>query len=238
MIANVLSSNPAEPDAVREALLSADADVLVLLESPAWLIEELKDADGVWRTRYPHYWIAGKADAGFRVMLSRWPQHSAVTGERGAWLTGVEGFREAILDRPGGAFTCVLVHPSSPRSPARWRDGNAHVRRLIDRDADRVAARGLPLIAAGDLNGSPTGARSRIAADGGGLRRAKPLLRAEGTWPAWSVWPATIAIDDVLVSIDIEVFAWETRTVPGSDHEAVVVDMHVPLRGAVGSPGG
>ncbi len=215
--------------AVRSLLLDSGADVVGLLEGPVWLMEEFK-AGGVWRERFGHYWVSAKADVGFKVVLTKWPQMDVVTGERGAWLTAAGGMRQMILDRPddrGGPFAFTLIHPHSPRSAARWAEGNEHLTGFIERTRAHIGPRNLPHLAAGDLNATPTGSRSLRLWHELGLRRAKPVLRPTGTWPASSVWPAQLAIDDVLVPRGARVVSWEAVGGTGSDHKAVVVDVDV-----------
>lgn len=227
MIFNAHASD--DEAAVRSLLLDSGADVVGLLEGPAWLMEEFK-AGGVWRERFGHYWVSAKADVGFKIVLTKWPQMDVVTGERGAWLTASGGMRQMILDRPegeGGPFAFTLIHPHSPRSAARWAQGNEHLTGFIDRARAHVGPRDLPHIAAGDLNATPTGSRSLRLWHELGLRRAKPVLRATGTWPASWVWPAQLAIDDVLVPRGARVVSWRAVGGTGSDHKAVVVDVEV-----------
>ncbi|MEM7754318.1 MAG: endonuclease/exonuclease/phosphatase family protein [Planctomycetota bacterium] len=211
---------------VRAVVTSAQADVVGLLEAPAWLVDELREG-GVWRERYPYYFVSDRAGAGFKIVLSRWPQHRVTDGRRGERFTLVGGLRHMLFDRPEGAFAFTLLHPKSPRTPERWQAGNEVVGGLVDRHRDYVSARGIAHVVASDLNATPSGSRSKALARAG-LRRAKPLLTPAGTFPAWLPGPASIAIDDVVVSPRVVVQQWRTAPGGGSDHRAVVVDLWVP----------
>lgn len=227
LVYNALSANTSEPARVRGCILGSDADIVALLEPPDWLIEELK-AGGAWREAYPWYWVAPKAEAGFKVLMSRWPQRSTDTGVDEPQRTALPGFREAIIDRPGGAFVFALIQPKSPRSAARWAEGNAVFEALARRRGAREAATGLPIVVAGDLNATPTGHRSGLASARLGLRRAKPLLVAAGTFPGAMPWPLRIAIDDALVGPGTRVVGWRVVDGAGSDHAAVIIELEVP----------
>ena len=223
LVANALAQN--ENRAVADVLLSADADVLCLHEAPAWLIEELK-VGGRWREAYPHYWISDRAGPGFRVLLSRWPQHDVRSLRRGARFAAIPVGRVAVLDRPAGALAIANIHPRSPRSPDRWREGREIVRTLAEMRREHVEPRGLPLIVAGDLNSTPTGGTSIALASSLGLRRAKPVPRPIGTFGP--LWPAAIAIDGVLAPPSARVTAWRTLDLPGSDHNGLLVELEIP----------
>jgi endonuclease/exonuclease/phosphatase (EEP) superfamily protein YafD len=225
LVFNALAQNERR-EAVRDAVVHADADVVALLEAPAWLIEELR-AGGEWRERYPHYFVSDRANAGFKVVMSRWAQHDATTLREGAQRTAVDGLRQMVLDRPGGAFAFTMIHPHSPRSPGRWARGNEHLDGFARRTREHVPP-GMPHVAAGDLNATPTGSRSRRLARDLGLRRAKPLFTPAGTMPAWAPWPFSLAIDDAVVSSDVGVVGWRAVGGTGSDHRAVIVDLDVP----------
>ncbi|MEM0983684.1 MAG: endonuclease/exonuclease/phosphatase family protein [Planctomycetota bacterium] len=225
LIVNALAQN--EDRTVADMILAQDADIVCLHESPWWLIEELKEG-GRWRETYPYYWLSDRAGPGFLVLLSMWPQRSVTDLRDGAQFAALGPGRTAVIDRPAGAFVMSMLHPRSPRSPTRWREGNEMIDRLIERDRDNIRPRGLPLVVAGDLNTTPTGVRSRWLSERHGLARAKPVLAAAGT--IGPVWPLSIAIDDALVPRGTPVTAWRTIDLPGSDHRGVLVEFELPDR--------
>lgn len=227
LVWNGLAANDADHDEVFDAIRDVDADIVCLLETPAWLVEAFKEG-GQLRDEWPHGWVSPRAGAGVKLMLSRWPQRSAVDGADADRTTMADGLREAVVDRPGGAFTMILFDATSPRSPKAWSQGNAIPRIIAGRDPERTAAVGLPLIAAGDLNGGPASHRSRALAGGLGLTRSKPLAHVGGTFPRASVWPFDVAVDDVFTGRGAEALSWKTVALPGSDHYGVVVDLALP----------
>jgi endonuclease/exonuclease/phosphatase (EEP) superfamily protein YafD len=215
------------PEEALGLILESGADVVALMEPSAALLDLIRESEPL-RTIYPHRWIPDNARGGFRVVLTRWPQVGP--GPRWAWRgggarTGVEGMRVMRVDRPGGAFVLVLVQPESPRSPARWRQGNATLRFATEVVNDRLGTMDLPVVLAADLNGSPTGWRSRYLSKRTGLRRCKPWWVAGGTYPAQLVWPMRVAIDDVWVSEGVSVASWKIVGDGGSDHSAVLVEL-------------
>lgn len=223
LVANLLAGN--ENRSVANVILRQNADVLCLHEPPGWMIEELK-AGGRWREAYPHYWVSDRAGPGFRVLLSRWPQHDARSLRRGARFAAIRVGRVAVLDRPAGALAIANIHPRSPRTPERWRQGLEIARGVAELHHEHIEPRGLPLIVAGDLNSTPTGGTSTRLASSLGLRRAKPVPRATGTFGP--LWPAAIAIDGVLAPPEARVTAWRTLELPGSDHDALLVELELP----------
>jgi len=226
LVYNALAHNE-DREGVRSTILDADADVVGLLEPPTWLVDELREG-GAWRERYPHYFVSERASAGFKVVLSRWPQYDVESRREGAKHTLVAGTRQMLLDRPAGAFAFTLVHPRSPRTPARWRAGNALVETLVARHESLIEPLGVAHVVAGDFNATPMGYRSRALA-AGGLLRAKPLGLSAGTFPGWAPWPLSLAIDDVLVSPLVVVERWRAADGGGSDHRAVIVDLTIPV---------
>ncbi len=150
-------------------------------------------------------------------------------------------FMAAIVQRPEGKFAIVAVHPRSPRSELRWNEGNQTVRALITLSR-KLQSDGLPVVILTDLNSSPTGWRSRAACERGLLRRAKPLLYPDGTYPdvvplnirtgqtsnMGAIWPLSIAIDDALISPNITVAAWGAQDRLRSEHRPVIIDLMIP----------
>lgn len=195
--------------------------------------------------------IATDVTAGF--VVSKWPVREFETG----WLgESARHIIAGVVERPrerGGEFGVIAVHPRSPRSEARWRVGNA-ITEATGLLAARMNAAGLEVVVLADLNSTPTGYRSGLLASEAGLRRAKPLFALTGTYPsewspprngagagpggggggggrAWSLpapWPASIAIDDAMVSRGVDVRGWEAGPFLSSDHRVVLVELEIP----------
>lgn len=205
LIANTRASSADAAAAQLAALTAADADIIALIEPSAELLDAVRRSEP-FRERWPHAHLPDRAAGGFIVAFLRHEPD-------GVELNG----RVVRLAEP---FPCTLVlaHPRSPRSLATWRSGNAEVEGIVGRAGGRG---GVPVIVAGDLNSTGTGRRGRRLASAG-LRAGKPLVEPSGTWPAWSAWPLTIAIDDVWVTPELGIASWATRPMPGSDHLAVI----------------
>ncbi|MCW5774840.1 MAG: endonuclease/exonuclease/phosphatase family protein [Phycisphaeraceae bacterium] len=221
----------ATPERAHALLLDTQADVVVLLEPSATLLDALR-SDEVLRRRLPHRWLPDRAGPGFMVVLSAWPQRAGRDWDEGPAATVVRGTREMLVDRPQGAFALLAIHPDSPRSHERWRTGNQTVEDAAARVRDRLVPTGLPVVVAGDLNSPPMGARVRALCKGTGLRSAKPLLVPAGTYPGGWRWPFSLAIDDALVSAGVGVTGWRTLEGAGSDHAPVLIRLVIPVSAA------
>lgn len=217
----------ATPERAHALLLGTPADVVVLIEPPAALLDVLRNDEALLH-RLPHRWLPERAGPGFMVVLTAWPQRAGEGWGEGPGATVSGGMREMIVDRPRGPFALLAIHPDSPRTPARWRRGNETVENAVARVRDRLVPTGLPVVVAGDMNSSPTGARARALRRSVGLRQAKPLLSPAGTYPARWRWPLSLAIDDALVSGGVGVTGWRTLDRSGSDHAPVLIHLVIP----------
>ncbi|MBL0921388.1 MAG: endonuclease/exonuclease/phosphatase family protein [Phycisphaerales bacterium] len=230
MNAYAWSRNPAGLMSLLEA---TDADVVTILEPPLELVKGMR-ASPTLQAKFPHRHLPEHAEAGSRIMLSRWPaerlrRRSLPPGTpepAGDWRYHGRSWR---IDAPS-PFVLSMIHPESPRTRVRWEQGNQDIDMLEHAMTHMIAPLGLPVVLAGDFNSTPTGWRSRELSRRTGLRRAKPWWAPVGTWPAWSVWPARIAIDDVMVSPGVGVIAWELHTPPPEGRKGVRSSDHVPVK--------
>ncbi len=237
---------------VYDLMERSGADVLSILCPPVSMQAEVNYGPGledIYPGKLTREWGPGPdqilTEITACILVSRWPMDRADTsmaGPLGAQILA------GIVRRPDGPFAVVCVHPRSPRTPERWREGNL----LVEATASVVNAlrdRGLPVVVLTDLNATPTGWRSRWLCGATGLRHTKPLLQAEGTFPrfvplnirtnrksgveAW--WPLTIVIDDALVSPEIGVVSWKTSRHLASEHKPVHVAVRIPRVGTSGA---
>jgi len=220
------------PERAHALLRDTPVDVVVLIEPSAALLDAIR-GDAELMDRLPSRWLPERAGPGFMVVLSAWPQRSGKDWTDGPGGSVVRGMRVMVIERPGGPFALLAIHPDSPRTPGRWRSGNETVEDATAHVRDRLVPLGLPVVVAGDLNTSPTGARARALRRGTGLRQAKPLSVLAGTYPGSWPWPFSLAIDDALVSDGIGVAGWRTLDRAGSDHAPVLIHLVIP---GVGSP--
>lgn len=230
VVANCLASNE-DREALRNTLLGTDADVIALLEAPEWLIDEMREQQkagaGPWRDRYPHYFIPDRARGGFKLLLTKDAARSFETGSTNPNALRGPGWRGGVVEIRGASFGVAMVHPQSPRSPARHSQAESSVDAAIEGLSAAPSDR--PLFVLGDFNSSPTGVNSRRLCGSLGLVRAKPWDDPSGTFPAWAPWPMQIAIDGVLVRPDTNVDLWRTFEIPGSDHLGVSVTVRAPV---------
>lgn len=150
------------------------------------------------------------------MVLSRWPLHTISEDE--------DPYIHVRVDAPFGGFELVGLHLPSPRSHGRWSRGVRIVRELDRPD------QGVPMLLAGDFNGSPWGVRDRDAREVLGMRRAKPVLTFDGTFPSALPWPGRIPIDGVWVDGSWRVVSWEVGSPAGSDHAPVIVELEAGSR--------
>lgn len=182
-------------------------------------------------------------------LVSHWPMREVDTD----WLGDAAAYIIAgIVERPTGEFAVIAVHPRSPRTAERWRMGNQVVH-AVGRLATRLAEQGQPVVVLTDLNSTPSGYRSHHLFWGARLSRAKPLLERAGTYPdevplGLSVhakrvlparWPLSVAIDDALISPEIEVTGWRLGPKLPSEHRPILVELRIPAgRGSTAAEAG
>ncbi len=226
---NVLASRRPS-DAATRLVLESGADLAALCEVPDSLSDAIFD-EGAMRGTFPHtvrrVWYSGPPTTN-QVLLSRWP----ITRPDGRPLD--ESFTtviEAVVHAPSGPVGVVVVHLFSARTDGAWRYALEEAERAAEA-ARRLEAAGMPVIVVGDLNSTPSGLASRTLASLAGLRRCKPWLCADGTFPAYLPWPLRIAIDDAMVSHAVSVASWRTLGPAGSDHRPVLVDLALVPRPA------
>ncbi len=210
------------PEPVLSLLLATSADVVAITEAPRSLLERLR-ADPEVQARFPYRDLPPWDLTHTRLVLSRTPLEPLI--DRAALAKGDarRAFRLVRVEHERGPFVLLTLQPASPRTPARWREGNALVGTAIESLLEHAPDE--PIILLADLNSTPSGFRSRLLWTEMGLRRCKPLAVAAGTYPAGLPWPLTLAIDDAWVSRHWRVAGWRTISGLGSDHRAVEVGL-------------
>jgi endonuclease/exonuclease/phosphatase (EEP) superfamily protein YafD len=212
MVANVLVGG-ATADSVAAAVRAERPDVLALVELTPRLAGALDGTD--LRELLPFRALTPQPRRGVGIYAR---QPLAGDGRLdGANLlcrqveVGLDGRRAGIV--------AVHAYPPRPGSTELWR-GDLEAFRAV------AAAQAGPLVVVGDFNATADHAGFR-ALLGAHLRdahqaRGRGLVR---TWPALGPLPPLLHLDHVLVSDDLAVLAVHERTVPGSDHLAVVADL-------------
>ncbi|MCC6286000.1 MAG: endonuclease/exonuclease/phosphatase family protein [Phycisphaerales bacterium] len=227
LVFNGSSSRLSAPEKALAMLHDLDPDVIVLIEPSRTLLDLIRADDALARS-HPFRRLPDTAKSGWRLVLTRWPQQGGPDFAGGAEDAAHGGMHVMVVDRPAGAFGLVQVNPESPRTLARWRAGNARVEGAINAIRERLMPRGVPVIVAGDLNASPTGARSARLARGADLARAKPRFVLDGTFPAGLPAVFRLPIDDVFASPGVGLVEWRVLPSCGSDHRAVLVRLCLP----------
>jgi hypothetical protein len=248
-------SSLSDKAAVYALMEKSGADVLSILSPPVHMQFDVFDGPGlkdkyagklIRRWREAPDSMSTEISPGF--VVSRWPLERVDCSFVGSMA---DRFICAIVQRPEGRFAVVAVHPRSPRTQARWNEGNAVVLALVTLSR-KLQSDGFPVVVLSDLNASPTGWRSQEACGEGGLRRAKPLLYCDGTYPDvvpinirtgqmsnfGAIWPLSIAIDDALISPEVDVAAWGALDRLKSEHRPVIVDLRIPSPRASGANSG
>lgn len=217
-------------DAVVAAIERSDADLVCILEA-SWHTVRAIRASGVMEERYPYRILPEDGKEWGVAVLSRYPMSvDEVRDEHwDRWWDYYNYRRFATVHAPWGDFLHAMLIPSSPRSPDRWRMGNALLEDNIEILRAYYLPKGLPMVVTADLNASPTMWRTGRVRRALGLHRCKPLWGVRGTWPAKNPAWKRFSIDDVFVSRGIGVSSWRVMEgETGSDHAPVVVDLVMP----------
>ena len=209
--ANLLYSNPS-PAQAAHALLSADADVLVMVEMDTPLRDAILDATAAGD--YPYRVERADLESESIGVWSRLPIASG-----GMVEVSQRSTVDLVLDVGGRSIRLLGVHPYPPtRDVDGWSAQLAAIGRL-------AAASSLPTVVVGDFNASrwhpsyrallATGLRDSHKALGHGWSVSWPM--DEGMLP-----PPFVRIDHALFSDGTTPVALHDLTIPGSDHKGFV----------------
>lgn len=206
LFANVWWHNQ-ELEALVEAILDLDADILVLVEVHKQTRTILADL----ATAYPHradclqHWTCDGA------ILSRLPIVDDVSDWRAEQRMAMSAAR---VQTSFGPIAVAGVHLDQPLPPGRLRHQERQAAALVE----MLAPIREPMLLVGDFNSAPWGRLLR------GLRQASSLKIAwglEGTWPAFLPWPMRIPIDHAFTGRGLELVDRQVIRLPGSDHMAL-----------------
>jgi endonuclease/exonuclease/phosphatase family metal-dependent hydrolase len=214
---NMAFSNPTPAEGI-ETLLDAEPDLLALQEVTLAHQVALDSTDLV--DDLPHVRTGAEDGALGWVLASRWPilDHGVDRIDRWPvpWI---------VVGTPRGRvrFTGVHTPPPGLADPGAWSDQLEALPAVL---GDVGAAR---RIVAGDFNATTDHAAFRAVTAGSDLADARSALGGWGpTWPDGRRTPAFAAIDHVLASRDAEVVDVAQLGGLGSDHRAVVAELHLP----------
>lgn len=209
---NLFVDNP-DVDAAASDVVEAQVDVLAVQELTPAMAAAL-DRAGVG-DRYPYRREqAAEGTTGVGI-YSRWPLVADPDG-------GPDGQVGVLVEVPDADPVWVVdVHVFAPQpgDPGSWgRD-----LRSLDRSLDRVRG---PWVAIGDYNATVSHRRFRDLLDHGRhdahLQTGRGLAR---TWPAGRAIPPLALIDHAVLSPDLVATSTAERTVAGTDHRMIVVDL-------------
>ncbi len=216
---------------------SLKADVIVLEETSfGWQRRHMTGSGGTSElTSFGPYPVhVAEGTLGDVVVFSRFP----VTRLTPVTITGHDNGnpyddtnREVLsltLDLGDQPLNLIAVHPSSPRTPARWSDRQAYFE-AVGTEIDRLDAQA-PLIVFGDWNLSPwSGHFLRLLTDNG-LTTAFPDGLPQTTRFFFDYrlhWLLGAIVDHVAVSAGIVIDNVELGPVLPTDHLPLVVDVSV-----------
>lgn len=213
-----------QPAAAVEAVLSQDADLVVLQEvSPAvsaMLGASAQRAGYPWVVSVPRWGSTGLA------VLSR----HRVLGHESQRL-GAQPLLHVEVEVAGRRVQLLAVHLEAPISGAaasRWRNQLDLLRKLV------TSLPSGPLVLAGDFNATYDHRPFRRLLTAGltdlARRHASPWLT---TWPVGKLVPPLIQPDHVLASSDLVSTGLRTSYCPGSDHKMLVASLVLPRGAAV-----
>jgi endonuclease/exonuclease/phosphatase (EEP) superfamily protein YafD len=155
------------------------------------------------------------AQLGNQIVFARWPVSEPLP------IPGVSqtaGMRVEVA-RPGLPFVLYAVHVPNPLDETSFSAHAATIERLLQ------SAQGehLPVILAGDFN--MTDRSTSYRALDGAMRDAMRSSFAATTYDRWQWALLQLRIDHVFVSDQLCDIDGSTFTVPGSDHDALEVDL-------------
>lgn len=205
----------ADPRAVAELVAAERVDVLSLQEVTPEALAAF-DAAGL-RQQLPRR-VDGTAPWGLgTAILSRGPIEAP---RREVDRSGLVVTAATVRPTGGRPVDVVAVHPPPPLNRTRHATWRRLLRELPDGGSGRLR------LLVGDFNATLDHQALRELLDRGYQDAAD--VAGEGlttTWPAGRRWPPEVAIDHVLADRRAGIGRVVTRTVPGSDHRAVIADV-------------
>lgn len=218
MAANLYQENP-EPEEMKSALLSADADVLVTMETTkAVLVGENSLA-----LKYPYRLSLRTSGETLRTVIwSRYPMRNGRLLLED--LVEPTGAHAIIQVAPGVEFTILGVHL------AHNLGGNQRQQiEALDLIAESLPK---PRVVVGDFNATPWSYAMRRVEELTGTRRIGGFLitwRGSFTGALSGIpIPLGLQIDHALVSNQIGVLSFRKVVIPGSDHFAIAARLALP----------
>lgn len=215
LLANIHVENR-DPEPLRRLIATTDPDLILLLETTPWLLDQLRDLD----ERYPQRLAKPRDDPFGMTLFSRLP----LSGSQWVAFGDASGPPSLVttLHVGGQAFTLIGTHPWPPVSAELAQGRNQQLQALTA----QVRHSPPPVLVLGDLNLSPWSPWFTRLLSEAGLHDSR---RGRGLQPSWPAgWPPLwIPIDHALFSTGIQIRQRVIGPDIGSDHYPVIVDFQV-----------
>ncbi|MBL4808933.1 MAG: endonuclease/exonuclease/phosphatase family protein [Phycisphaerales bacterium] len=211
-------------DADMKTMMQLGLDVLVIQEVPTELSRGIRNRGYLEGSSMPYWvhrgWVKDEVSPGF--VVSKYPLELIGPDENDA--LGSHQLM-CIVRHPDGDFVVGLMHPWSPRSVEKWKEGNRVVRAHVEQVGRIRELTGLPMVVGADLNSTRGQYRSRRLLRSG-LSPGKPLMVFDGgSFPAGRPGLMQIQLDDIWRTDDVRVVSWGMLDLTGSDHRAVIAGL-------------
>lgn len=203
-------------DGLLEILRKERPHLVSLQECDQRCAAQLRDPEV--RRAYPHQLITGTEPAEGSALLSVYP----LSAEQR--VPGQLSMPSAVADVEGNPVRVQVAHPMPPvpDSMDSWRRELGALRTMATQRGDTRT------IIAGDFNASQEHAVFRTILDTGMRDSARLLGRSRTpTWPRPLAPPFGAQIDHVLVSERLTPVQAHFMKLPGSDHQALLVDVRL-----------
>jgi len=225
---NMFSRND-RTDEIFQVIRRHEPDVVVIVEASPALLDQIADQHDLL-ARFPYRTDPQSTMQGQIVVLSVHPLFGNPGDPLSPGLQASWGYRAGFMRIDDVVLRFAAVHAPSPRTEMTWNFGQNTFDRLgshYERIGSPMREASSPTLVVGDLNCSPTSARSLRITEDLGLLRTKPMRRWDGTFPAGLPWFVRTPIDGAMVSPGVVVRRWETVRIEGSDHRGVLVELSI-----------
>lgn len=221
MLANVLMYNR-EAAALLDVVQQADPDMLLLMETDRWWIDQMAPL----RERYPHRHELPVNNTYGMALYSRYPLEDFTT--KFFQHDSVPSFHCEVPLPNGRSFRFHGVHPVPPVH-SKHPDNKGQQEKELVKVGALVKERTLPTVVAGDFNDVAWSNTSRLFETSGQLQDTRVGRGLYNSFDAKS-WVMFWPLDHVYVSDEFKVVSFERLGFFGSDHFPICVELALPGR--------